>query len=143
LARRNQEEKQMDMDHRRGLQEVRVTKGELVAKLRENLEKHRADFQEAMEGWRTQYWDAIEALYQASTQADTDTSECRRLQKELNALDKPQSHTTDYENVLVLMEASQDEEFVLDVNTFRQYWQDDWRWKGAFETSNAKYSSRR
>jgi hypothetical protein len=133
----------MDMDHRRGLQEVRVIKTELVAKIQENYEKHKADFQESLAGWREQYFDAIAALAAAADQADTDTTECRRLQTELNSLDKPKSHRKDYERTLELLAASQDEEFVLDVTTFNQYWRDDWRWKGAFETSNAKYSSRR
>lgn len=132
----------MDMDHRRGLQEVRVIKTELIAKIQENYEKHKADYQESMSGWREQYFAAIGALATAATQVDTDTRACRSLQKELNELDKPKSHEKDYERTLELLSASQDDEFVLDVTTFNQYWRDDWRWKAAFEMSNSKYSSR-
>ena len=127
-----------NMDNRRGLHEVRVKKDDLIAKMRANLERHKAEYTEAYAGWVRQVMRGIVALEEART-ADLGIDECKARLKELNALTEPKSHEEEYTETLELLEASQDVEFVLDVQTFNQFWRDNWRWKNDFTTSNARY----
>lgn len=151
----------MDMDHRRGLQEVRVTKSDLLGKIRSNLDQHCIAFEVAYGGWLEQYYNKIGEVHVAMLESKLPEEDgqpllnmgemisteglkhVEELLKELRELDKPISHEKAYEQTLELLEASQDEEFVLDAHTFNQYWRDDWSWKTAFEVSSSKYSSAR
>jgi hypothetical protein len=127
----------MNKDNRRGLGEVRVSKPELIAKMTGNLAIHQAEYAEALAGWQKKFFAAIQALEEARTHLSVE--ECELRLKDLNKLTKPTSHENEYIETLDLLEASRDDEFVLDVNSFNQYWRDNWRWSDNFSTSNARY----
>ena len=129
----------MKMDNRRGLGEVRVDKFELIKQITENLAFHTEEFGEAILGWQEKFFKTIGELNAAMLEGQLDRAE--EVAKRLRNLTKPQSHIEEYEEVLEMLEASQDEEFVLDASDFNKYWRDNWRWKDGFSTTNALYNN--
>lgn len=127
-----------NMDNRRGLHEVRVKKDDLIEKMQANLETHRAEYNEAYLGWVREFDRGIVALEKARASL-LGVDECKARLRALNTLVEPKSHEEEYTETLELLFASQDEEFVLDTQTFNQFWRDNWRWKNDFITSNARY----
>lgn len=130
----------MDMDHRRNLDTTRVTKEKLVAQLENNLEVHRADFAEAHAGFADEVLDLAGEI--ASAKMERDYELVRKLAEKLYRLPEPKSHEQDYVRALARLEASEDEEFVLDEATFNQFWFDDWAWKQHFSSTTSNYKGR-
>ena len=51
----------------------------------------------------------------------------------------PEDRTSDYDDVISMMEWSEQESIVLTQAQFRQYVQDDWGWREQWLTSNSQY----
>jgi hypothetical protein len=115
------------------MEKIRVEKKQLISDLKKNRSKHRAIFEQAVEGYRNL---AVQQL----------TDHVKRIQKgklvEVYVrLPLPEDHTRDYDRVIQMLERSLDETVFLSEADFRAYVQDDWDWKRAFLTSNATYSA--
>jgi hypothetical protein len=115
------------------MENIRVDKKQLINDLKHNLGRHRAIFDQAVEGYRKL---AVRQL----------TDHIKRIQKgklvEVYVrLPLPEDHTRDYERVIQMLERSLDETAPLSETDFRAYVQDDWEWKRAFLTSSATYSA--
>jgi hypothetical protein len=120
------------MDELRGLQEVRLDKKVLIAKLTENRDNHRAVFIEALEGYHKAVVKALETQL-------ADAKAGRKYQPNV-ALPVPQDHTADYNQALDLLQMSLDDELVLTAREFSQYVRDDWGWKPDFITTASSYT---
>lgn len=112
---------------------VKVAKHQLLNIIKKNRDNHRAIYEEAFEGYRT---------------------ECIRiLEENLNNLKSgkrvvvsffeqaPQDHTNDYNLAIRMLEMSVDIEIDLDTREFMNYVDDNWSWKQQWVGSNAKYSN--
>jgi len=116
------------------MEKITVKKADLLAALRKNREEHRAIFEEALEGYRTQ---AIALL----------EDRLRMLHKGQPMsvafeLPEPQDQTKDYDRVIRMMELSVEDEISLSEADFAQYVMDDWKWQRQFLVSNRGYSVR-
>ena len=111
---------------------VRVPRVQLLKALRENRDKHRAVFEEAMEGYRTQ---AIKILEEHIERIKANKPEQVRI-----TLPMPEDHTDDYDRVIQMIEWSLDAEVWLDGHEFDQYVRDEWGWKAAFLATASTYT---
>lgn len=115
-----------------GLDKVRINKDKLVAKLKENRSKHKEEFIAALQGWKTI---VLVTLKKNLTLAEKDEEWHLSVSEE-----KPQDHTKDYDHVISLLEASVDDIVVISAQEFRQYHDDEWRWKGVHTEAFSNYS---
>ncbi|KKN13754.1 hypothetical protein LCGC14_1003040 [marine sediment metagenome] len=108
-----------------------------VEDLREIVEKnrdeHRQIFTEAIEGYRMQAVEEIEALLKRAT--DGSAAFEVRL-----SLPLPKDHTREYNAVIEMLRLTSDVEVGLNQQEFTQYVMDDWDWMRDFLVSNAAYS---
>lgn len=113
---------------------IKVPKEQLVGKIKENLENHRAEFEKAWDGYRAKYLKNIEAILDAAKDARRGTE----LVHFVN-LTAPQDHTADYKRALEMLEWDTEQLVELTQQEFSQYVQDDWGWKEQFQTTNSMY----
>ena len=111
------------------LNETRIEKEKLLGVLRENLTKHKAEFETAM----TDYWEALEIYH--STQLERARSRNKKGPL-VPVPEMPTSQEKEYEKVIRQLELSIDDKIVLNDTQFQTYVMDDWFWKPTFTTNN-------
>lgn len=127
----------MDLDTQtpelRGLNLVRVSKDELLDKIRGNAAEHHQIFEEALDGWHKAVIQRLEEMV-ADAKAGRDIALHVGLQR-------PEDHSDDYESVIALLEMSQDDELEITFHDFQQYVMDKWGWQNQFLMSSTAYGS--
>lgn len=128
-----------------------INKNVLLAKLRENREKHIREYNELYEKYKEM---AIEALNQAKKEALRTINAALSLMeksssKEPAGLDianlggffqyifKPENHEKDYDMAIAMIEVEVHEVIVLPADQFQCFYMDDWSWRGQFERVKA------
>lgn len=126
------------------MREVKVETSVLLSKVKANREKHIREYKEACDGYR----DA------ALLKIDEVTASLKRKIAELRegqvialmgvsfGLDVPQDHSKDYDQAIAMIEMSVDTNIVIQSEEFAQYVMDDWAWRGAWEATKMRYTSR-
>lgn len=117
----------------RGLTEVLVETGALLATVEENLTNHRQKFEEAMKGYKTK---AIHLLEDHITLIMDNAPE-----KVVVSLPWPEDHSADYERVIAMLKWSTDTHLELSQQDFATYVLDQWGWQEGFSQTYAMYSS--
>lgn len=115
------------------METVKIDKVELARVLEENRAQHRAEFEEALEGYK-----------KVATQQLEEQVERIRAGKIFQVqvvLPLPQDHTEDYDRVIRQCEMSVEAELVLTDHEFQCYVMDDWSWKKQFTATNSAYSN--
>ena len=111
------------------MQEITVNKDELLTKLTENRDNHRAVFEAAIEGYRAQALSQLESLI--------DELKAGRSPKIKIVLPLPADHTKDYDRVIQMVKMHTGSSFRLSEYDFSSYVMDEWDWKRQFiDTSN-------
>ncbi len=113
------------------MRNVRVSKNELLAKVKANREAHRGIFLKALEGYRT------EAIAQLEKMLEEAKSR-KRIRGSIE-LEEPMDMTREYDRVISMLEMSEDDTIELTNSEFAQYVLDDWSWKHQFGVTNSKY----
>ncbi len=111
---------------------VVINKMELIEKIQANRDKHRAIFEEALEGYR-----------QAAITAFSERLDKIKARKPFTInfnLHEPQDHTGDYDRVLTMLKMHQGQTLELGQEDFAMYVLDDWSWKRQWIASNTQYS---
>lgn len=101
------------------METVKVSKEELLTKLRENREKHIQLFDDAMEGY---YVEAKKKLNSAINKLD------KKDKKPIQSIyfDVPKSHEKEYNKVIKMLEMSVSDEITLKQHEFDMYVLDEW-----------------
>jgi hypothetical protein len=117
---------------------ITVDKGELLAKLRENRDKHQTVFQAALEGFRRE---AIRVLRNhISMMEGAGLGTLVKIGSLDVRLSRPEDHTRDYDRVIGMLEMDQGITFRLDQQTYRNYVDDDWTWKQSWSKLSLRYA---
>lgn len=111
---------------------TRVKKTELMEKLLANRSEHRAIFEEALEGFRTQVIQEAERIIREAKAG-------KRFNHKISLV-QPIDQTREYDRAIKMIEMSVDEIIELDEHKFQCLVMDDWSWKSNFLASNAGYS---
>lgn len=114
------------------MNDVTVKKADLIAKVSANRAKHRAIFEEAVEGYRIKVVAILEDHIEQIEQG--------HVQRVYVSLPEPSDHTGDYDRVLAMLDMSIDDDIEIDDVSFGKYVMDDWTWKNEFIGTNAMYS---
>lgn len=110
---------------------VNVNIRDLRARLLENRETHRASYEKALAGYK------IEARRELETEL-AKLGEGKEINRFLTAT-PPEDHTSDYDDVIDMLNMSTDTQIELTQQQFKQYARDDWGWKREWTTSNTSY----
>lgn len=137
---------------------LNYNKQEVIGKLRENLAKHRNEYDEALKAWRalanehllkvSEELIAVAARAKAETEAPIGSFN-PDIPYKAAALDlrfsfqnpKPESHESDYERAINRLNMSSDDFVELDEDEFRQYIEDDWDWSEVEFEKLSNYST--
>jgi hypothetical protein len=111
---------------------VKVKRDELLAKLEVNRSNHRQLFLDAQEGYR-------QMVIQELDKSLNDAREGRAIRTHI-AMQAPQDHTDDYDNVVAMLGMSVDEVIELDAHDFQCYVMDKWTWAAAANLLNSTYA---
>lgn len=123
-------------NERDGLQ-ITVSRADLLNALRDNREKHVAEYKEAEFAFR----ETLIAKLKESLAAVEVHGEDPRKHMVLS-LDIPQSHQRDYDIAIRMLEMSRDETITIDETKYLQYVEDDWNWKAHFAATTQVYKKR-
>lgn len=113
---------------------VKVKRVELLSKLQANRDSHRDLFLKAQDGYRKVVIDELDKSLQ-----DARNGKGLRVYISIQA---PQDHTSDYDNVIAMLEMSVDDVIELDAGSFQSYVMDKWQWAAAAFATNSMYAGR-
>jgi hypothetical protein len=105
----------------------------LLAKLKENREKHIDEYNNTMKLYRNV---AIIKLQDALTAAKSDGEFNPNVD-----LKKPVSYEKEYNKAIAMLEATSDATVSITDDEFDNYYLDNWSWKHSFSSSSSSYSS--
>ena len=111
---------------------IRVSKTELLAKLRENQAKHRETFEAALAGYAAEARKLLKEHLKALSDG--------RTPKISIIIDRPEDHSRDYSRVIGMLEMHLGDEFELDETSYAQYVDDDWSWKRQWLKLSSAYA---
>lgn len=108
---------------------ITVRKVELLAKLKEGLEKH----QKAFEKGSADHLVAVQTfLKEALERAQAGDLSNVHIP---HTLERPGNHEKDFNRAIAMIEMSTQDEIELDEKTFNQWVMGEWSWAGGFEAS--------
>lgn len=110
---------------------ITVDKDALLGILKENRGKHGAAFRKAWDGYSKLVRQELEDMLTA-VKGD------KPIPRFLNNV-PPEDHTTDYDDVIDMLQMNIANTVELTQPQFRQYVKDNWGWKQQWETSNTAY----
>lgn len=118
--------------NQRGELEVPVYRERLLEVLRSNRSIHAETFQKAMKGYTRETIKELE-------QKLADVKAGKEIQRHMINV-APACHTDEYDEVIGLLEMSDQETLILDQSLYRQYVKDDWGWKQSWVASTSTYT---
>ena len=115
------------------VKEVKVNVVALKDKVVANRATHRAEFEKALVGYRLRLMAELEIRIE-------DLRAGRAVDQYIR-IPVPEDHTGDYDQIITMLEMSEDPVVVIDYRTFRQYVMDEWDWKAGFTATNSTYNA--
>lgn len=115
------------------MQQITMKKAELLKIVKENRDKHREVFLEALDGYRKL---AVQELEQSLDNA----KKGRKIQRTLT-LTEPQDMTKVYDQVIQMLELTTEDIIPITFHEFQNYVRDEWQWTKQWSASNVAYAS--
>ena len=115
------------------MNQVKVKRADLLARVRTNRDAHRTLFLKAQEGYRKL---VIEELDRMLKDAKDGLSIRRSV-----TLTEPSNHIKDYDRVITMLEMSVDDTVTLDAHDFDRYVMDNWDWSRFALATNTAYAA--
>lgn len=116
---------------------VNVSRVELLEKLKQNLEAHRLEYQEALVEFHTR----LEEDLKIALKKVKNTENVEHLKKFSFDVTFPQNHEQDYLDVIEMLEMSVDETINLDSESFKAYIKNEWNWQHHFRAAKMSYAT--
>lgn len=108
-----------------------VNRDKLLDIIRENKEKHRAVFLQAIDGYRKEATQILESRIE-------DLKNRKKTSLYVN-LPEPEDHTTGYDRIIRMVEMDERDSIELGEREFAQYVMDDWEWKQQWVDTVSNY----
>lgn len=122
-----------------GMRKVEVKRDEVLKRIEDNLQKHVADYKEAVVGYKQESLKLLDELRKKVNDNLPDNSPMVPLYL---ALDLPVSHENDYKQVIEMLKMSVQDTVTLESDEFACYVMDQWKWKQAFTATNSRYTGK-
>lgn len=114
-----------------GQQTFEVDKSKLLTILKDNLEKHTTKWETAHEKWGV-------AVIHALALALADAKEGKEFKTAFH-LPEPTLHAEQYEDIIGLLELSNETTIEIDQSDYSRFVKDEWNWSQQWTASNAVY----
>jgi predicted transcriptional regulator YdeE len=111
---------------------IKVTKWTLLEKLRANRAAHKAQFEEAAEGYREK---VIELLEERLAEARKG-----KLPSIVIGLAMPVNQTKQYDRVIGMLEMDTNDVIELEEDDYQRYVLDEWTWSASTTATNSLYT---
>lgn len=115
------------------MDDIKIEKSRLLENIQRNREKHLAEYDEAVKGWKEKVRDAV-------------VKELKRLDKGkkpnlyfLQSLPEPTSYEDQYDEAIAMLEWEKEDEVQLTFAQFKQWVNDEWGWSRQFLASTKAY----
>ena len=118
------------------MDEVRVSKADLLATLMVNLEKHQTEINDLFQLRRE---DVVETFLETIKDIEGDIN---FAPEESYNFPSAYDHTRDYKRTIKMLKMSLDDDVKLTTRQFEMFVLDEWDWKHELSTANAFYSSK-
>jgi hypothetical protein len=115
------------------MQNITVDKAELIAKIQQNREEHKALYEEAVVVYRQRAIEEIEKVLAEAKRGDKI--------RHAFALPVPEEHTEDFDRALEMLEWEQGNSIVLAEYEFAQLVQNEWGWARNFAANTTSYTT--
>lgn len=112
-------------------QSVNVDRIELLTKLKENREKHVAEFNAAVGAYQQAMIDKLQDVLKQVKKGKVEELHVR--------LPKPTSYEDSYTDIIEMLEMSVDKTINLDRSSFKSYVKDEWGWSSGFKSLTGAY----
>ena len=112
---------------------LKFDKTKLLEIIKQNKTQHRAIFEEAYEG----FYDALIAQLDKMKE----NALAKKKVSMYVGLTEPVDMTSEYDEVIQMLELTSDDSITLDQRQFKNYVLDEWNWKGQFITANSTYAN--
>jgi hypothetical protein len=109
------------------MENIKVNKQELLGIIKENREKHKKEFVEAIQAYRVNAADTMKKELEKIISGE-------KFQTFFN-LQKPESHEKEYDVAIKMLEMSVDDIVEISYNEFNELVNDEWDWKRNFRSS--------
>lgn len=113
------------------MNDIKVKKDELLAKLRANRETHSAQFEKAAAGYRKKVIEVLESRLKDARSG--------KLPVLIFNLPMPVDQTSAYDRAIGMLEMSVEDIIELDEHDYQQYVLDEWNWSASVTASNTFY----
>lgn len=113
---------------------VNVSRVELLAALKSNLEIHRKEYAEALIDFKTRLVEDLTAGLDK-----VKNTEPENLSKFKISISFPQNHEKDFLELIDMLERSVDEHINLDSESFQAYFNNKWSWTDNFKVLTESY----
>jgi hypothetical protein len=118
------------------MRDVKVNKKELLDIVKNNKEKHTADYDESVIDFRN----AVLKMAQENLRL-AETGDVTAIAKIRSIPQMPVSYADSYTRAIRMLELSVEEVIEMDSTTFNQLVLDEWQWKQQFTTMTSSYKS--
>lgn len=115
------------------MDDITVSKAELIETLKDNREMHRTIFLQGQKVYRAKM---IEELDRALDEAKNGGAIRRAF-----ALPVPEDHTEDYDTVISMLEWDEGAKVVLSYHDFQTYVENKWGWRASFAANTESYTA--
>lgn len=109
-------------------QSININRQVLIEKLKEGLETHKIEYEEALLDYKAAVVKFMQQAYFRASSGDfTDL---------VLKFTPPVLHESEYTNIIELLSYSVDENINLDADAFRSYVKGEWSWKNQFDLTS-------
>lgn len=115
------------------MREVKVRRLDLLTTVSQNRHRHAENYKKAIEVYKQEAVESIEKLLSDAKAGDIRHS---------ISLVKPEQHLEEYDQALLMLQMSVDDEVTLTTEEFAQYVMDKWSWARQFEQATMSYASK-
>lgn len=116
---------------------VNLKRSVLLEKLKENLEIHKKDYEEAIEGYKVKL--LLDMKNKIEEIEKTDPNRIQEL--EYVPFSPPRSYESSYLDVIEMLEFSVDDVINIDASSFKNYVKNEWAWSNNFKATTTLYKS--
>lgn len=114
------------------MQKVRIFKSEVTQRVDDNRDKHKTEYEAAMNVYRRKVVIELEHLIDSLNDGDNPDLYIK--------LPRPENHTDEYDVVLDMLNSSADDVVELNYEEFVRYMRDEWSWKKRVSSINSAYA---
>lgn len=112
---------------------VRIDRGTLLERIKENRRKHRDAFLQALDGYHEMLIADLETKISSIRRGKTPDLIVR--------LPVPDDHTSEYDAVIQMLEMAADDTIEMSTHDFRAYVLDEWDWKDRWSATMRTYTT--